>query len=101
MALNVEADPPPGQTAGHPSMAAGLEPEPVQLLELERDRRPAPDRVRVGEDLQHLLGRCVCRYASRVGHDATVSPWTCRVVGLNGDLSDAARTILSRPGSSS
>ena len=57
--FDVEAHALAGEAAAHPGAAAGLEPQAVQVLDLERDRRPARDGLWVGEHFEELLRRGV------------------------------------------
>jgi hypothetical protein len=53
---DVEPDRHAGELAGHAPARAGGEPPAVELLEVEVDRRPAPDLRGMRQHLQHLAG---------------------------------------------
>ena len=61
--LDVEADAPAGELAADASAAAGREPAPVELLDVEGQRRPAGGGLRVGEHVEHGF-RGVRRWSS-------------------------------------
>jgi hypothetical protein len=83
--LYVEADRHTGQPAGHADASTGVESSVVRIVELEFDRRPAPDLLRIREHVEQLLGsrvRGCCRGpCGHGGHDASAS---------GSDLSDGA-----------
>jgi hypothetical protein len=78
MDLHVEADPDPGQLAAHAGGAPGGQPRAIEILDVEVDRGPAPDRVGVRQHLEHLVGLRLRLHACRpLGHDsetATAGP---------------------------
>jgi hypothetical protein len=57
--VDVEADAEAGQPAAHTGTAAGREAVALEVVDGERDGRPARDRIRVGEHLEHGLGGCL------------------------------------------
>ena len=54
--LDVEADAPAGQPAGDAGPAAARAGAACEVVDVERDRRPAGARVRVRQDVEHGLG---------------------------------------------
>jgi hypothetical protein len=54
--LDVEADAHPGDPAGHACAGAGRQASRVEVVDVEVDRRPAPDLVGVREHLEDLVG---------------------------------------------
>jgi hypothetical protein len=54
--LDVEADLAAGEPPAHPRGAALGEPRPVEVLDVEVDRRPSQQRVGVGQDVEDRLG---------------------------------------------
>jgi signal transduction histidine kinase len=72
--LHVEPHADAGQPAADPGGAPRDQSDPVEVLDVEVDRRPEPDRVRVGEHLEHLLGARVCLSARRpFGHSDEIA----------------------------
>ena len=97
--LDVEADAAPGEAAGDARAAAAPQARRVELVDVERDRRPAREGVGVGQDVEHGrgLGRRRWRWRSMSSWPRMVSAGAPRVVGPADDLALPRR----RTGSSS
>ena len=91
--LDVEADALAGQAAGDAGTAAGRQARRVEVVDVERDRRPAGARVRIGQHVEDGLGAAsTVVVRSRSSWPGTLPARRPRVVGPHDDLARALRT---------
>ena len=85
--LDDEADAAAGQAAGHAGGRARHQTRRVEVVDVERQRRPAGDRVRVRQDVEDGLGGGVDRWwsRSRSSWSETLPAREPCVVGLTDD----------------